>query len=296
MKRHLPPLNALRVFEVAGRTENFSRAADELCITQSAVSKQIRILEENLNTQLFSRNAGVVQLTESGEQMLAVTVQSLDALENGARQFYAHKTQEKLTINITPSMSSYWMFEKVEDFSARFPKISLYLNSNEGQLDWVKSGADLAIQILPRNHNHQNAELLIPEKLILVGTDKLLQQKPIKNLEDLFEHKFIGNNSRPNLWENFFKKFNLDDTPIDTRLGCQHTHMTISAALQGFGLALVPKLLCDGFIKNGQLINPMNIQVDSGRGYYFLSPPHKRDERKVRHFHEWVKPLLVKEQ
>ncbi|MGH1428894.1 MAG: LysR substrate-binding domain-containing protein [Arenicella sp.] len=288
MKRALPPLNALKVFEVAGRTENFSKAADELCITQSAVSKQIRILEENLNTQLFSRNAGVVQITDAGEQLLHTIIQAFDGLEEGTRQFYKDKTQEKLTINITPSLSSYWMFERVERFSARFPKIALYLNSDEGELDWVKSGSDLAIQVMPRQHNHQHSELILKEKLILVATPNLLASTPINKLEDIFEHKLIANNNRPNMWANFFKIVNLENTSIDTRFGCQHTHMTVNAALQGFGLALVPKLLCERFLENQQLENPLGIQVDSGRGYYFLSPPHKRDERKVRLFYDWI--------
>ncbi len=292
MKRKIPPLNALKVFEIAGRMENFSHAAEELCITQSAVSKQIRALEGNLNTQLFSRNAGVVKLTESGQALLETTVKAFDTIEVGARQFYSSKTQEKLTIDVTPSLSSYWMFERVESFSAKYPQIALYFNSDEGDLDWAKSGSDLAIKIMRTKENYPNGELLSHEKLVLVASPNLLRQQPIDTLEDINKHKLIANNSRPNLWGNFFNEFDIKNRDLDTRFSCQHVHMTINAALQGFGLALVSKPLCNGFLKAGKLENPLNIEMDSGRGYYFLSPPHKRDERKVRVFHDWVKNQL----
>ena len=294
MKRKLPPLNALKVFEVAGRTENFSKAAEELFITQSAVSKQIRTLEQNLNTQLFFRKSGVIRITEAGEQLLENIIQAFDLLETGIQPFYEDNIKERLTVNITPSLSSFWMFERVEHFSSRFPEISLYLNSEVGDINWVKSGSDLAIQIMPRQQNHQHAELIKNEQLVLVATPELLKKKPIKNLDDILKHKLIANNKRPNMWENFFKILNIDSATIDSSLGCQHAFMTVNAAMQGFGLALVPKLLCEDLLHKKQLENPLSIQIDSGRGYYFLSPPHKREERKVRLFFEWIKQEFTK--
>jgi len=293
MRRYLPPLNALRVFEVAGRTENFSKAAAELFITQSAVSKQIRILEENLNAQLFSRDSGSVQLTPKGKQMLAVVVRALDSLEDAAQKFYSEKHQESLTINITPSMSAYWMFERVESFSKRFPDIALYIDSDDSELDWAKTSADLAIRVMPRTGKQSSAELLIAESLVLVAAPSVLKKQKIETLDDILKYKLISNNSRENLWENFFRKFNLETVMLDTRFGCQHTHMTVNAALQGFGLALAPRLLCEKFLKNGQLLNPLEIEVDSGRGYYLQAPSHKKNERKVRLFHEWIQTQLT---
>lgn len=288
MRRNIPPLNALRVFEIAGRTENFSKAAEELCITQSAVSKQIRILEENLNEQLFSRKAGIVTLTAAGEDLLDTVVHALDKIETGTETFYREKKRENLAIDITPSMSAYWMFEHIESFNDRFPNISLYIDSNASEVNWVKNNAHLAIRILQRDRSHQNAELLLNESLMLVATKEVLQKFPIKQFEDILKHRLIANNSRPLQWENFCMKFNLNTNNLNKKLGCEHTYMTINAALQGLGLALAPRLLCERFLENGQLINPLGIEIDSGRGYFFLAPPHKRDERKVRIFRDWI--------
>jgi len=295
MRRNLPPLHALRVFEVAGRTENFSKAAEELCITQSAVSKQIRLLEENLSAKLFSRDSGVIKLTLKGRQIFEAVACALDSLESATQTFYSHKYQESLTVNITPSMNTFWMFEHVNSFSQLLPNITLYIDSDAGEIDWVKGKTDIAIRVMPRSGLHPNSELLFSETLVLVAAPSILNKQAIIKVDDILQHQLILNSSRMNLWEDFFKKFDLDEFLPDVRLVCQYTHMTMNAALQGLGLALVPKLLCEDFLNTGQLVNPLGLEIDSGRGYYFQTPSYKRNERKIRLFREWITSQLAKE-
>ena len=297
MRRHLPPLHALRVFEVAGRTENFSKAAEELCITQSAVSKQIRLLEENLSAKLFSRESGAIKLTRKGRKIFEAVACALDSLESATEAFYSNKHQESLTINIAPSINTFWMFENVNGFSQLLPNISLHIDSDSDEVDWLKGKTDIAIRVMSRDGLHPNSELLFSEILVLVAAPSILKKHKIVKIEDVLQHQIILNSSRINLWEDFLKKNDLNSfmPDVNAKLGCQNTHMTMNAALQGLGLALVPKLLCEVFINNGQLVNPLGLEIDSGRGYYFQTPSYKKNERKVRLFREWIRSQLAKE-
>ncbi len=295
IRRKLPPLNSLKVFEVAGRKRNFSEAAEELCITQSAVSKQVRILEQYLNIQLFSRDSGTVQITDAGEELLNKTAIALDLIESSAQLISQDIIQEKLTVNITPSLSSYWLLDNIGDFSSRYPKMALFLNSDQTELDWSRTGSDVAIRVLPIGHSQKNADLMLKEELVLVGSPTLLKQKAIKTVHDIANHSLIQNNSRPDMWDKFFNRLNMDTPDIQNTFGCEHTHMTMRAALNGLGLAIVPKLLCENFLNSKKLENPLDLQISLGYGYYFISPPYKRDLRKVYFFREWLLSILNKD-
>ena len=294
MRRRLPPLNALRVFEVAGQLKNFSQAADKMCITQSAVSKQVKLLEEHLDTRLFYRKDRGVQLTDSGERLLDVVSQSLSALEQGVHEFYTVKNTQTLNVNITPSLSNHWLLQRVHSFQQRFPDILLNIDSDEREINWEQLvTTDLAVRILSREDAPNDAELIVAESLVLVAAPSVLQQRPIQSVSDIQQHNLIINSSREGLWEQFFTEFDIEEQDVMKPLSCQHAHMTIDAAMEGFGLALAPRMLCDHLLADGQLVNPLGIEMDSGHGCYFLTPPYKRNARNVQIFSQWLNGQLV---
>jgi DNA-binding transcriptional LysR family regulator len=292
VKRHLPPLNALRVFEVAAKSESFSRAAEILCVTQSAISKQIRLLEKHLDTILFERLGGIVIPTSEGKQYLAVISKALDTIELGSEKFYEHQSKETLTINIAPSLSALWMFSRVNDFHKLHPDIILHINSADDDIDWNKNDIDVAIRCLPRDKKHTDAELLLEEQLLLIATKQQLESKPINSIADLQQHQCISFNNRPQLWEDFFEQHQLDKTKIISSFGCEHFYMVIQATLKHLGVGLVADFLCQDFIEKQQLINPLDIKIASNYGYYLIIPPHKRDQKKVISFTHWIKEQL----
>jgi len=294
MKRQLPPLNALKVFEVAGQLKNFSQAAETMCITQSAVSKQVKVLEENLDIRLFHRQERGVQLTESGKRLLDIVSLSLGLLEVGVKEFYSAKDTQTLTVNITPSMSAKWILQRVKKFRQSFPDIMLNIKSDELDINWENLlDTDLAVRILPRDNVSSDAELIVAESMLLIASPNTVADNKISSVEDILQHNLIFNSSRQGLWEHFFKQYKLNAGDLYTSFGCQHVHMTIDAAAQGMGLALAPKILCEEFLATGQLINPLGIELDSGHGYYFLSPSYKRNSRNVQIFYRWLRSQLV---
>jgi DNA-binding transcriptional LysR family regulator len=292
MKRNLPPLKAVYVFEVAARTESFSETAEILFVTQSAVSKQIKLLEEHLRVRLFDRQGGVVTLTEDGRQYLEVVTKALDIVESGSEKYYSDQKRETLNIDINPSLSVLWIFSRVEQFHQLHPSITLHIDSADDFVDWSKKRADVAIRCLPRDKKHSDAELLAAENLKLIISPKLLKDVPIRSVDDLYKHKLVYLNNRPKLWNEVFQKYELDDRLANIGFGCEHFYMVVQAALEGFGVALVPDFLCEDLLQKRQLINPLNISIASDHNYYFLTPSHKKDESKVLRFKEWVKSQL----
>lgn len=292
MKRNLPPLNALRVFEVAARTESFSKAADILFVTQSAVSKQIRLLENHLGTILFERHGGTVIPTKEAKQYLAVISRALNTLELGSEEFYKKQKKEVLTINIAPSLSALWMFSRVNDFHMLHPDIVLHINSADDEIDWHKNDIDIAVRCLPNDKKHSNAELLLQEHLLLIATQQQVESNPINCLADLQQHQCISMNNRPQLWESFFDQHHLNKEELLSSFGCEHFYMVIQATLKHLGIGLVADFLCHDYIEQQQLVNPLNIRFASQYGYYLITPPHKKDQRKVISFSNWLKETL----
>lgn len=290
-KRRLPPLNALRIFEVAGQFKSFSKAAENLCITQSAVSKQVKSLEENLGTRLFYRKERGVILTDSGQRLLDTVSRSLGALELGVQEFYSLKNKQMLNVNVPPLLCSHWLLQHVQDFRRRFPEVLLNIDSDEKTVDWGDLlSTDAAVRILPQQLAPSYAELVLPESLVLIAAPEVVAAKPINTVKDVLQHNLIANRSREQIWEHFFAEFELTGQKDQALLSlcCQHAEMTIDAAIQGAGLALVPRWLCHHFLLEGALVNPLGIEFYSDHGYYFLAPTHKRDTYNVRTFYHWL--------
>ncbi len=293
MKRNLPPLNALRVFEVAAKSESFSKTADILCVTQSAVSKQMRLLEEHLDASLFHRQGTNLQLTAEGRQYLSKISKAMDIIELGSEHFYVSHDKEILTINIMPSLSALWMFSRVEVFQRLHPNITINIDSENDVIDSTKKKMDIALRCFPSDKKYHGAELLFNEKLNLVVSPKLNKKTPIDSIEDLKNHQLIGLNTRPFLWEEFFGLYNQDDSGTNVCFSCEHFYMVIQAAVEGLGIGMVPDFLCKDFIRKGALLKVLDIEVMSSYAYYLITPPHKKNDKNVLQFERWIKNALV---
>jgi LysR family transcriptional regulator, glycine cleavage system transcriptional activator len=295
MKRQLPPLNALRVFEIAAKSESFSQTADTLSVTQSAVSKQIRLLEDNIGNALFERHGGTVTLTPEGENYLAIVSQALDIVEAGSEKYYHPEQKQILTINIMPSLSTLWMFSRVEDFHRTHPKILIRINSSDDNIDWHKNQMDIAVRCKPKHGNSGTDELLFKENLLLVATPKTLKNNNVKTINDLQFCEKIDLKNRPNLWDKFFDSIDTECTKSiqqNNYYSCEHFYMVVQAALESIGIGLVPDFLCRNLIKEGKLINVFDLHTQTEYGYYLITPPHKKDMSKVVKFSQWIKHAL----
>lgn len=286
MPRKLPPLNALKAFEAAGRTASFTKAALELNVTQGAVSKQIKILEDFLGLELFERKDRI-KLTPAGEIYLPVITSMLDRLEQATDGLKKDSgLLETLNIRIFPTLSNRWLIPLLEDFRKKHPNILIGISIGDAKLDFSSTGADIDIRSGKANSWKQyHAEKIMDEELLPVCSPKL----KIKSIKDMKANQLIQHMARPNMWREYMDAIGEDGFVVKPALGFEHFFMLIQAAVDGMGVVLVPKFMVAHELKTKQLVPAVNKVFKSPYAYYFICPKHKADLKKVRVFYNWLK-------
>lgn len=297
MRRHIPPLNSVKVFEAAARHLSFTAAAEELCVTQSAVSKQIRQLEQYLGEMLFERSPSRLRLTPKGVRYLAAMSLVMDSIDRATADITGAKDgSEILRLDMLPSLSSIWLIPRLQRFEQRYSKLNVELITGEGVPDFTASEADLAIRCFQQSKAPGKAMLLLPERLLLVASPRLMERLPVKQLSDISRHKLLAQTTRPEMWQSFFNQLNLNPELINTGIASQHFFMSLQSVKEGLGLGLLPDFLVQRELEQGELLAPLGLTMVSGFGYYLISPEHKRHQLKVRQFSQWLVDNLARSQ
>lgn len=295
MPGSLPPLKALHTFEVAARSLSFSRAADELFVTQGAVSKQIKLLEEFLGKALFERTAAGLVLTEAGREYLPGVSESLETIRKiTARVQQTQQERNNLVVNLIPSFSSLWLIPRLAQMHREIPSLNLTQIAGDGPYRFDQNSADMAIRCLPLSRSYENAELLVHETLVPVIHPARLARHPVENPEQLLDHPLLVHITRPQLWGSFLNHLNLKrDRVPEYRHGLEHFYMLLEAAQQQQGIALIPDFMAQSALLRGELISLLDIHYSSGYGYYFLTPNFQTQSQLVSQFRQWLKQQLL---
>ncbi|MEH6577293.1 MAG: LysR substrate-binding domain-containing protein [Amphritea sp.] len=297
MRRHVPPLNSVKAFESAARHLSFTAAAEELCVTQSAISKQIKQLEVYLGVLLFERHPAGMKLTTKGSRYLGAISTAMDSIDRATAELTgASSDKETLRVDMLPSFSSIWLIPRLQQLERRYAELNVELVTGEGLPDFVASEADLAIRCFQQAKAPKKALLLLPERLLLVASVERLQQQPVNSLMDISQHKLLAQTTRPEMWQSFFEQLNLDPARIDTGIAAQHFFMSLQSVKEGLGLGLLPDFLVQRELEEGNLVSPLGLSMVSGFGYYLMSPEHKRHQLKVRRFSQWLVDGLARSQ
>jgi DNA-binding transcriptional LysR family regulator len=289
----LPSIKALRTFVVVANNLSFSKAAEELSVTQGAVSKQVASLEQQLGHTLFERHLNGIALTNAGEQYLPHIIDALEHVQRATAELaQSEHKEETLSLNVTPSFASLWLVGALDDFGQQHPNVRISIRTGDGPLRTVNSNDDIVIRCLPIAQHYQNAHLLRRECLRLVGSSELLNKKPIKVLTDLKQHYFLSHVTRPQLWEQFKNSEQIGHTLNFYGVGFEHFFMSLEAVRTQAGLALLPDFMVDSLIDRRQLKNPLNLGLTSAYGYYAIIPSYKLNSRAVYYFQNWLKQKL----
>lgn len=300
MASTFPPLNALRVFEVAARKLSFSRAAEELCVTQGAVSKQIQALEQYLEQPLFERTPAGLVLTEAGRQYLPEISNALEQIQSATARLQHQSTADKtLLLNLTPSFSTLWLIPRLAELATACPDLRLNMVSGDGAFRFQNSDADAAIRCLPLSLSHEHSNLLIEEVLVPVVHPALLEQQPIETPVDLLKHPLLMHNTRPQLWRQFLREVipaGEPAMPLRVRHSFEHFYMSLEAAHQQLGIALIPAFMAADHLRNSELVTPLGLRYQSGYGFYFLVPPYRPRSEQVKQLRAWLQQALAQTQ
>ena len=288
-KRILPSLTALQTFDAAVRHLSFTRAAHELNVTQSAVSRQIRQLEEYVGRPLFRRVKQRLVLTEPGETYATAVRDILDRAEAATVQLMAYGSGGgMLTVALLPTFGSRWLVPRLGDFAARHPDIQLNLVAQVKPFEFAGSDIDVAIHFGSELWPGATCHRLMGEVVVPVAAPSLLGGAPLAHPADIGRYTLLQHVTRPQAWQEWLQAGGVED--LDGLAGprFEQFHMVIQAAIAGLGLALLPRLLIQEELSSGRLIVAVDHPVTSKYAYYLVYPERKTDLHRVVAFRDWL--------
>jgi LysR family glycine cleavage system transcriptional activator len=290
----LPSLNALRAFVAAGRHLSFTRAADELHVTQGAVSRLVKQLEADLGVSLFSRGPRGLELTEAGAAYLPPLTEAFERIQ-AATKLITRSTRpaNRLAITMLPTFAMRWFMPRLADFHQLNPEIAVDVTSADRPVDFATEPVDVGIQYGPPapggNWSAElHAEFLFPETVTLVASPALLKSKPLQKAEDVKRHVLLMHSTRPEAWAEWFASAGLKGN-ASRGPAFEHFFMSIEAAVNGLGLALVPEFFVVQELRDGRLVEPLpKLRLQRPGGYYLLCLKGREREPAIRGFRNWL--------
>ncbi len=301
MNKSLPSLGAIRTFEVAARHLSFTRAAEEMFVTQGAVSKQIKQLEEQLGCQLFSRKGPNLALTRDGEELLATVSSALEHIQEGVNRL-RRRNDLTLTLSVLPSFASIWLMPKIMEFEEQNPHISVRQTTSFNVVDFdVSTDIDAAIRLGRGNWEGLYTRQLTRDYMFPVCSPAIARE--IDKIEDLSNHTLLVDphariHMLPSLkksrehrefgeWKAWFEAANVDVEISDHRI-IDETSTLIRAAVLGSGIALMREELITDYLEAGVLVRLFDVEYHSDLHYYFVCPLERKGEEKISLFRHWL--------
>lgn len=282
------PLNALRVFEAVARLGSFTKAGDELGMTQTAVSYQVKLLEENIGEPLFLRRPRQISLTDTGELLLP-KVSDAFVLLNEAMAEARGEIESTLLINTIATFASHWLARRLGTFQLRHPAIAVRLSTSEALIDFTRESVDVAIR-----SGDGNWRGLIADKLLDVDFTPMLSPKLAESIggihkpEDLMKLPIIG--ATDPWWQIWFKAAGLTDLGLESRPRSQYGSQTFeaSAAMAGQGVAILTPAFYGDELAQGRLYQPFERTCSDDRGYWLVYAENRRNVPKIKAFRSWI--------
>lgn len=289
--RPLPPIAAMRALEAAARHLSFTRAADELHITQSAVSHQIRHLEEFWGFQLFKRQNRGLTLTDQGEALADVIRSFLEQMEQTLGRLTETEVRGPLKVSLLQSFAVKWLVPRLPGFQAAQPDIDVWISTNDDPIDFAEGEADLAIRLGGGNYPALFSELLLTEKVFPVCSPRLLERlgRPEKP-SDLLRYPLMlrNNEERTATWQEWFLRAGVDHPQLADGPRFPDTNMALQAALADQGVALVRSAHVGDDLEAGRLVRLFDVDYPSASAYYIVCPSGRENQPKIKAFREWL--------
>lgn len=293
--RLLPSLNAIRTFEAVARHNSFTRAAEELNVTQSAASRLVRSLEEYLQVPLFTRQSRRIELTDQGRFYNELVRDSLDLIEAGTVELISSKEGKgTLSIGMLPTFGTRWLLPRLPSFQEAHPEISLNIISSDGELDFTRERIDVAIRFGHGQWTDAIIDPLMSEEIMVVCSPRLMQgDHPITSYDSLRYHRLIRHSTRPDSWEHWFRSVGANRQDQQWGPSLEHFFMVIQAAIAGLGVALLPSFLVEDDIRAGNLVTPFADRIAGPGAYYLVTSSAKSELPRVKVFRRWLLDQLA---
>ncbi|MGB3934851.1 MAG: transcriptional regulator GcvA [Burkholderiales bacterium] len=298
----LPSLDLLKGFEAAARLLSFTKAGEELFLSQSAVSRQILELESQLGVKLFERRHRALALTEAGQTLYAAAAQALATMRAVTDRLRATRGRRTLAVTTTQSFAALWLIPRLAGFTGRHPELDVRISADSRVLDLERDGLDLAIRHGPAKMAGSGALRLFGERMFPVCSPKLLadRKRPLREPVDLRHHVLLHyddpDGRHPWLhWKTWLEIERLADLRPAASLMFSGYEQIIPAAIAGHGVALGRSPLVREAMASGELVAPFKSSSDPARAYYAVLSRHAEGRPEVADFVAWLKDEAKKE-
>jgi DNA-binding transcriptional LysR family regulator len=294
-------MDLLQGFEAAARHLSFTKAGEELFLTQSAVSRQIKDLEDQLGVPLFERRHRALLLTEAGQQFYASAAQVLATMRAATERLRAHSGRRRpLSVTTTNSFAALWLIPRLAGFTRTHPGIDVRITAETRVQDLERDGLDLAIRHGPPSLAGPNAVRLFGERVFPVCSPRLLKKIPLEKPADLAQHVLLQYDDREGRhpwlhWKTWLEVAGIAELRPAGTLSFSGYEQIIPAAVAGHGVALGRSPLVKGLIASGELAAPFKSSADPARAYFAILAKSAEGRPEVTDFVAWLREEAKKE-
>ena len=288
MPRRLPSLKALRAFEAAARHQSFTRAADELCVTQGAVSHQVKSLELQLGVRLFQRDGHSIALSEAGRSYLNVLRNAFDLIDAGTQQLQRPIKSHVLTVSVSPNFAAKWLVPRLGSFAMAYPEIDVRVSASMEHADLVRDSVDLAVRHGTGSWPGLHITRLCEEELFPVCSPRLVfGKRPLRAPADLARFPLLHLELR-DAWEEWLQAANVEGVNLGRGHIFNQASLAIDAAVDGQGIALSRSALSARDLLAGRLVRPFALALPAPFAYYVVCPRALAAHPKIVAFRTWL--------
>lgn len=291
MKRQMPPLNHLRAFEAAVRHENFTKAAEELSVTQGAISRHIHHLEEYLGFELFQRVNNTLTVPFESRQFAETLTKAFDQINRGSQTLQQSKRRTVLILRSYTNFLVSWLIPRLPEFLSANPNFEIRLSAGRQEANFSDDDVDLAIRYGAGDWPGLHQELLFQKDLVAVCSPAFAKRVGLKKPEDVLKTTVYHTYSRRNEWAQWFKQ--VSDQPFNPAFEtfAEDPAVVQQCLISGMGIALMQRQFVIDAVAAGQLVMPFKVSLRGTTGYYLVCPAEHLQLPKNSAFRDWVVAL-----
>jgi LysR family glycine cleavage system transcriptional activator len=287
MRRRLPVLNTLRAFEAAARHGSFTRAAEELCLTQGAISHQVKALEDELGVKLFNREHQRLVITQAGRAYLVEVGDALDRIAIATERLVERQRSGALTISTSPDFAAKWLVHRLGKFAQSHPEIDLRLSAAMHRVDFAREDVDVAVRHGKGDWEGLHVERLCAEQLFPVCSPRLVEAGNLTRPADILKFPLLHLDTRDD-WAVWLDSAGVAGADVSRGSIMNHASMLIDAAIDGQGIALARTVLAAWDLVHGRLVRPFAQALPLSRSYWIVCPKATASLPKIRTFNNWL--------
>lgn len=288
MRRKIPSTAALVSFEAAARHESFTKAAEELSLTQSAICRQIASLEEFLSVGLFRRSRRGVKLTEAGLSYSRRISTQLDAVERDTLSVMGHQGINAIELAVVPTFGTQWLLPRLKDFQGKHPDVTINLTNRTRPFLFADTDFDAAIYFGDADWSGTESHRLMGENPMPVCSPAMLGARSSLSAQDLAEMPLLQQTTRPYAWRQWFNSLDMAVARDMTGPRYELFSMLAQAAMHDMGVALIPPFLIQHELAEQRLVIANSHQISSSKAYHLMIPERKTESASLKAFRDWV--------